>query len=133
MFAEKRGVFVVAVVLVISALLFVNAAPVVKALQPTTTTITTSKTNPTLNQPFTLSGTLKAGSTPLSGKSILLGRTDPSGQWSSGGTTTTDANGAYTFTQSESGQGKYWYQAVFSGDTTYAASNAMVSVTVGSA
>ncbi|MGZ4865235.1 MAG: hypothetical protein ACXV39_11490, partial [Halobacteriota archaeon] len=73
MFAEKRGVFVVAVVLVISALLFVNAAPVVKALQPTTTTITTSKTNPTLNQPFTLSGTLKAGSTPLSGKSILLG------------------------------------------------------------
>ena len=104
------------------------------ATTPTTTTtitITTDNANPAANQPFTLSGTLKAGTTPLSGKAIVLHMVDPSGKWTQvNTTTTTDANGAYTITRSDS-QGKYNYYAVFAGDTTYGSSNAFVSVTVG--
>jgi len=131
MYAEKRVVIVVAVVFVVCALLFCNAAPAVEALTPSTLTITTSNANPAVNQPFTLSGTLKAGTTPLSGSSITLSRKDPSGTWSTVGTTTTDANGAYTFTRSESTQGIYSYQAVFVGNVTYGPSSAYVGLTVG--
>ena len=99
------------------------------AATPSTITITTSTTNPAVNQPLTLSGILKAGTTPLSGRTITLSRIDPSGTWSAANTTTTDANGAYTFTQSESASGLYSYGATFSGDT-YAPSNAAVSLTV---
>jgi hypothetical protein len=103
----------------------------VGTLSPTTVTITASTTTPAVNQSFTLSGTLKAGSTPLSGKSITLARKDPSGNWiDSVDTTTTTANGSYTFTRSESAQGTYLYEVIFYGDT-YAATNAAVSVTVG--
>jgi len=103
---------------------------VTSATTPTTITITTNNANPTANQPFTLSGILKAGTTPLSSKSIVIHRVDPSGQWTQVNTTTTDTNGAYTITRSDS-QGKYNYYAVFAGDTTYGASNAFVSVTIG--
>src|ERR1019366_5215779 len=89
----------------------------VGTLTPTTLTITTSNATPALNQHFTLSGTLKAGTTPLPGKRITLGRTDPSGTYTTANTTTTDTNGAYTFTRTESAQGYYFYQAIFSGDT----------------
>jgi hypothetical protein len=107
------------------------ANAVTAAFTPTTTTITTSNAKPAVSQSFTLSGTLNSGTTPLSGRTITLGRTDPSGHWSSAGTTTTATNGTYTFTRSESAQGVYWYQAVFAGDTTYGPSNASVSLTVG--
>ena len=102
----------------------------VGTLAPTTITITTSNSTPAVNQPFTLSGTLKSGTTPLSGKRICLGRTDSSGNYSVVNTTTTNANGAYTFTRSESAQGRYSFLAVFYGDT-YAPANAPVSVAVG--
>jgi hypothetical protein len=97
---------------------------------PTTITITASTTNPAVSQPFTLSGTLTANGTPLSGKTIVLCRTDPAGAYSQPNSTTTNANGAYTFTLSESAQGIYYYAAAFPGDT-YAASNAAVKITVG--
>ncbi len=98
---------------------------------PTTITITTNTTTPAVNQPFTLSGYLKdnATGTPLPGKTIALGREDPSGQWTTANTTTTTTNGTYTFTTSES-QGLYTYSAIFFGDT-YAPANAAVSLTVG--
>jgi hypothetical protein len=102
----------------------------VGTLTPSTLTITTSNANPAVNQSFTLSGTLKAGSTSLFGKKITLGRTDPSGHWSVANTTTTNTNGAYTFTRSESAPGNYNYQASFAGDT-YAPSNASVSLGIG--
>ena len=102
----------------------------VGTLTPTAITLTTSNATLALNQPFTLSGTLKANNTPLSGKSITLGRTDPSGHWSAANTTTTATNGTYTFTRSESARGVYTYQAVFFGDT-YAPANSAVSLTVG--
>jgi len=156
MYAEKRVVIVVAVVFVVCALLFCNAAPAIAAtpasatltattntttravnrnatpaVKPASTTLTatTNTTTPATNQPFTLSGTLTANGTPLPGKLISLGRTDPSGTWSVVNTTTT-TNGAYTFTRSESTQGRYSYQAVFAGDTTYTPANASVSLTV---
>jgi len=91
-------------------------------LTPTTMTITTSNANPATNQSFTLTGTLTANNTPLPGKTINLGRFDPSGTWSPDGTTTTATNGTYTFTLSESTPGNYYYQPVFPGDTTYSLS-----------
>jgi protocatechuate 3,4-dioxygenase beta subunit len=103
----------------------------VGTLTPTTVTITTSNANPAVNQLFTISGTLKAGSTPIPGQTITLHRVDPSGTVSVVNTTTTDANGAYTFTRSESAQGRYTFEAVFSGGPTYALSYATVSLTVG--
>jgi len=102
----------------------------VNALTHTTLTITTSNTHPAANQGFTLSGTLKAGSTPLAGKKITLARTDPAGAYSQPKSTTTNANGVYTFPRSES-RGIYYYTAIFSGDATYAPSLASVKLTVG--
>ena len=162
MYAEKRVVIVVAVVFVVCALLFCNAAPAIAAtpasatltattntttravnrnatpaVKPASTTLTatTNTTTPATNQPFTLSGTLTANGTPLPGKtitltSIALGRTDPSGNWSVVGTTTTDAVGTYTFTHNEPVQGSYSYTAIFPGDT-YAPANAVVNLGVG--
>jgi uncharacterized GH25 family protein len=98
---------------------------------PTTLTVTASTTTPAVNKPFTLSGTLTANGTPLSGKTIRLEREDPSGKWQQAvKTTTTDANGAYTFTWSESAQGLYHYQPTFDGAGAYALSYALISINV---
>ena len=100
---------------------------------PTTITVTASTTTPAVNQPFTLSGTLTAGTTPLSGKTITLLRADPSGTWGAAGTATTAANGAYAFTRSESSQGVYNYYVYFAGDGTHStATSNTVTVTVSS-
>jgi hypothetical protein len=125
----KRQLTITAVAaLIVSVSLLYSVAT---ATTSTTITIAPSNANPAVNQVFTISGTLKAGSTPLSGKSIKLSRNDPSGNYSVAGTTTTDKNGAYTFTRSESVQGHYYYQANFAGDTTYGRSIAGSSVNVG--
>jgi C1A family cysteine protease len=104
----------------------------VGTLQPTTTTLTTNNANPAVNQQFTLNGTLKAGTTPLSGKTLTLWRYDPAGTWTAFPTTTTDANGAYTFTRSESSPGSYYYQVIFSGDTAYSKSWTDLRLPIGS-
>jgi len=134
MFAERKVVIVVAVVLVISGFLFWHAtsdAPSTNTTLTPSLSVTASTTTPVVNQSFTLSGTLKAGSTPLSGKTIRLQREDPSGNWVQAvNTTTTDANGAYTLTVSESAQGTYRFEPTFIG-ATYASANATVSITVG--
>jgi hypothetical protein len=99
---------------------------------PTTITVTVSTTTPAVNQSFTLSGTLKAGSSPLSGKTIRLQREDPSGNWEQAvNTTTTNANGAYTFTWSESAQGHYRFEPTFDGAGAYASANAVIGITIG--
>ena len=99
---------------------------------PTTLTLTTSKTNPAVNQTFTLSGTLTANGTPLSGRQIILLSDDPSGTWNNLGTVTTTANGSYSFTVSEASSGHYGYQTDFPGDNTYAISYAGSGADVGS-
>jgi len=98
---------------------------------PTQLSLTTSNTNPAVNQQFTLSGTLTAGTTPLAGKSIIIIREDPTGTWSNVGTTQTGTNGTFSLTNSEPSTGPYTYQAYFNGDTTYGASNAGSSADVG--
>jgi 5-hydroxyisourate hydrolase-like protein (transthyretin family) len=103
----------------------------VGTLQSTALTLTTSNSNPAANQSFTLSGTLKAGSTPLSGKTIFLIRQDrTTGLYTTLDTTTTTAAGTYTFTRSDP-QGSYLYQVTFYGDTTYARSDAVLLCTIG--
>ena len=110
----------------------VNIKPTPKPTPtPTTLTIATSNATPALNQSFTLSGTLTANGISLSGKTILLQIYDPSGNWSKKITTTTDANGAYTFTISESAQGHYLFEPSFLGDTKYTEATATVWLTVG--
>jgi 5-hydroxyisourate hydrolase-like protein (transthyretin family) len=95
-------------------------------------TVTASSTTPVVNQSFTLSGTLKAGSTPLSGKTIRLQREDPSGNWEQAvNTTTTNANGSYSFTWSESAQGQYRFEPTFDGAGAYASANAVIGITIG--
>ena len=134
MFAEKRVVIVAAVVLMVCGLLFCNAAPAVEAVTPTTLTVTASTTTPAVSKPFTLSGVLtdKSTGTPLSGKTIRLQREDPSGHWEQAvNTSTTNANGAYSFTVSESVQGNYRFQPTFDGAGSYASAYVLMSITVG--
>jgi hypothetical protein len=57
-------------------------------------------------------------------------RADPSGNWSTAATTTTDTNGTYTFTRNES-QGSYTFIAVFSGNTYAPSQSPSVRLTVG--
>ena len=94
-------------------------------------TIATSNASPAANQSFTLSGILTAGSTPLSGKKIILCGTDPSGVYSQPYNTTTNANGAYSFTVSEPASGTYHYGAAFPAGDGYAASLASLTLNVG--
>ena len=101
-------------------------------LVPTTLTLVTSNTNPAVNKTFTLSGTLTANGTPLSGRQIILLSVDPSGAWTNLGTATTGTNGSYSFTVSEASPGHYGYQTDFPGDTTYSVSYAGSGANVGS-
>jgi hypothetical protein len=128
-FVKKRLTIIAVAMLLVSVSLL---SSVVEASTTTSLTITPSPTNPASTQPFTLSGTLKAGTTLIPCKTITLHRQDPSGTWSTANTTTTDANGAYTFTRNES-LGSYHYFAYFSGDTTSynASTSPTLALTVG--
>ena len=106
----------------VSAASSAPSKPVTAATTPTTLTITTSNANPAVSQSFTLKGTLKAGSTPLSGKKITLLRKDPTGVWTYLGTNTTATDGSYRFTRSESSTGTYHYQVNSQSDALYATS-----------
>ncbi|MGB9211893.1 MAG: Ig-like domain repeat protein, partial [Halobacteriota archaeon] len=85
------------------------------------------------NQSFILSGYLKDNTTgtPLSGKQITLLRKDPTGAWTSLGTTATTTNGSYSFTRSEASTGLYTYQVNSQADTIYATSYASCKVLIG--
>jgi 5-hydroxyisourate hydrolase-like protein (transthyretin family) len=97
--------------------------------------IFTTSSTASVGQPFTLHGFLTdINGTPLSNEQITLFRQDPSGQQTAVNTTTTAANGSYTFTRSESSQGAYWYWGVFSGDQNYTQThtwNGWVPVAIG--
>ena len=157
MYAEKRVVIVVAVVLVVCALLFCNANAIVEAkpasstltattsnpspafnatpaVKPASTTLTatTSNPSPTINRSFTLSGTLTANSTAVSNERVtLLSRQSSANQWATLGTATTTANGSYSLTVSIPTQDTYTLQATFYGDSAYSPAYASVRETVG--
>jgi 5-hydroxyisourate hydrolase-like protein (transthyretin family) len=103
----------------------------VGTLQPTALTITTSNTNPAVNQSFSVSGTLTANGTTLPKEQIVLLSKNSANQWVTLGTATTTANGSYSLTVSISAKGIYLLQATFYGDTSHGASAASVTETVG--
>jgi protocatechuate 3,4-dioxygenase beta subunit len=104
-------------------------------LQPTKISATTNVANPVAGKPFTLSGTLTdAKGTPLAGKEIQLYRyaaTQPNPPVIFQ-TRYTDQNGHYSFVLNEPSD-KYMYTARFTGDQTYAHSDAVVNLIVGPA
>jgi hypothetical protein len=114
------------------ALSYTSAQITVGAPTPTQLSLTTSNMNPAVSQRSTLSGTLTANGTPLSGRQIILLSVDPSGAWTNLGTATTGTNGSYSFTVSEASPGHYGYQTDFPGDTTYSVSYAGSGADVGS-
>src|SRR5665811_1244423 len=98
------------------------------------TTITAASTStPAVNQPFTLNGTLKAGSTSIAGATIQLQK-NISGTWTNvaGKTNTTQPDGTYNITTSEPTAVTYQYRTTYAGNATYAnATSSVVTVTVG--
>jgi predicted secreted protein len=94
----------------------------------------TSGTEP-VGQPFALYGFLTGtNGAPLSNKQITLFSRDPAGQQTALTTTTTAADGSFSFTRSESSQGAYFYWGEFSGDQNYSGcqnSNGWTAVTIG--
>jgi 5-hydroxyisourate hydrolase-like protein (transthyretin family) len=102
-------------------------------LRQSTINISTTNTNPGVNQSFTLYGVLTDGvnGTPLAGQPVSLVVQDPSGQYVNVGATT-GTNGSYSFTRSEASQGTYFYEVWFLGTSTYFQSEAMIgALTVG--
>src|SRR5665647_2443575 len=96
MFGEKRGVIVVAAVLVICALLFCNATPAVEAKTPTVLTISAPSSAP-VSKPFSITGQLTSNGASFTGTVFL--------QRLSGSTWTTLASktvtGTYSFSWTE--------------------------------
>jgi len=135
MFAEKRGVIVVAVVLVIGALLFCNANAVVEAKTPTvtpvkiSTALTISAPSSTqVKQSFSISGQLTANGASFTGTVSL--------QRLSGTTWTAIASqtvsGTYSFSRTESTAAAYQYRTTYTGSAPYVSSTsptATVTVT----
>jgi len=92
------------------------------AKTPTTVTITTSTPTPTTNVPFTLSGTLKSGTTTLTNQPVHLERrTGTTGAWANvaGTFKYTDAFGKVAISQTVSTAGTYQYRWHYNGTTTY--------------
>jgi hypothetical protein len=101
----------------------------------TTVSIVASNDNPAVKQQYTVSGRLTVGATgaPIAGKQVLFYVKPPGSaygtifeQW-----ITTDANGAWSVTRSESAQGTYVLQINFYGDSNYVKSDEMVFLTIG--
>ena len=84
---------------------------------PTQLSATAAPTTVVVNQQFTVSGTLNTtGGAPVAGATVQLQR-NVGGVWTDvpGKTATTDVNGAYVITMSESAAGQYAYRTTFAG------------------
>jgi Listeria-Bacteroides repeat domain (List_Bact_rpt). len=95
------------------------------------TSLTVSSTNGTADNSLLISGTLTSGSCGLSGKTIVLTYYDGAA-WQSIGQTTTNSNGAYSFTWTVPtglATGVYPLKASFAGDSNYQASTASGELT----
>jgi protocatechuate 3,4-dioxygenase beta subunit len=100
---------------------------------PTTIrSLTTTNSNPGVNQPFTISGYLTdINGTALPGRSIWVNIRLPNGQWDLTGHTTTDSNGYFAVTYSEQTVGEYRFEFHFMGDTIYGHCGPALTVAVG--
>jgi hypothetical protein len=112
-----------------------NAISLVVTVQvrtPTTLTATANVTSTKVNTPFTINGTLSVtGGAGIYGQSIAL-QQNKSGTWTNVLTsTTTDTNGNYSFSISESAPGAYQFQTTYAGDSNlFPATSAVVPVNV---
>ena len=139
MFAEKRGVIVVAVVLVVCALLFYNANAVVEAkpatatsAQISTTLIISAPPSAQVRQSFSITGKLTANGAPLTKQVVYLQRL--------AGTTWTIINaqyvrtGTYSFSRTETTANTYQYRTTYTASAPYVSSTSpTATVTVTSA
>jgi hypothetical protein len=93
---------------------------------------TVSATTASVNQNFTINGTLNAtGGAPVAGATITLQNSTNNATWNNVTTTATDANGSYQFSNNESAAGIYYYRSTYAGNATYAnATSNVVNVTV---
>jgi 5-hydroxyisourate hydrolase-like protein (transthyretin family) len=99
---------------------------------PTTLTAVANVTTVAANTPFTINGTLSFTSgTGIAGATIQLQK-NVSGTWTNVATNVTDTNGNYSFSNSESAGGAYYYRTTYAGDPFIgAATSPIVTVTVG--
>jgi hypothetical protein len=90
--------------------------------KPTTITVATSTATPTTNVPFTLSGTLKSGTTPLTNQPVHLERrTGTTGTWANVAATfkLTNSTGRVVVSQKMATAGTYQYRWHYNGTATY--------------
>jgi len=90
-----------------------------------------------INTNFTISGTLNTTLVPdplipgVANATITLQISTDNKTWTSGPTTVTDANGNYTFNQSEPTLNTYYFRTTYAGNSTYGnATSNVVSVLV---
>jgi len=96
-------------------------------------TASASPTKVTLNQNFTISGTLTNGtpSSGIAGATITLQNSTDDATWNNVTTTVTGATGNYQFSNNESAPNNYYYRTAFDGNATYAsATSNIVNVNV---
>jgi C1A family cysteine protease len=96
-------------------------------------TASASPTKVTLNQNFTISGTLTNGtpSSGIAGATITLQNSTDDATWNNVTTTVTGATGNYQFSNNESVPNNYYYRTAFDGNATYAsATSNIVNVNV---
>jgi hypothetical protein len=112
---------------------YANATSPVVTVQvgpPTNLTAAANVSTVPVNTPFTISGTLSTPSGVLSGQIIAL-QSNSTGNWTTVNTTTTDTNGNYSFSVSESVNGTYYYQTTYAGTSSILpATSNTVNVTV---
>jgi|GEM_PF-523057 len=89
--------------------------------KPTTFSISTSPTAPKLNVAFTVSGTLKSGTSGLKGLSVHLERKIVGGSWTTvaSATKTTGTGGVVSVSQKVTSHNTYSYRWHFIGTATY--------------
>jgi 5-hydroxyisourate hydrolase-like protein (transthyretin family) len=109
-----------------------SPAVTVQVVIPTTLTAAANVTTAAANTPFTINGTLSfTAGTGIAGATIQLQK-NVSGTWTNVATNVTDTNGNYSFSNSESAGGAYYYRTTYAGDPFIgAATSPIVTVTVG--
>jgi outer membrane protein assembly factor BamB len=98
----------------------------------TTTLTATAPSTASVNQNFTINGTLSGSTFALAGATLTLQRSTDNVTFTNVSTNVTNTTGGYAFSKNESAAGTYYYRAAYAGNASYnnATSNVVkVSVT----
>jgi len=110
---------------------FISTFTTVTAPMAATNLTATAPATASINQNFTINGTLNAGTGGIADANITLQRSTDNVTWSNVTSTATDANGTYQFSNTESAANTYYYRTAYNGNDTYVnATSTTVSVTV---